>query len=271
MKGNAPVGPMARIPWAIPAAAFAWVSSVCAWAWLHPLSFHRALSWAALDSAQPGLRALALHWAVFPATEALAAFASLALAFLALGKPFRTRERVLALSAVPACAWVVLAGMPSDATALAGPSALGASAIALRCVDAFLRRREALTRWLFAGAVLVLAHAFSDRGAWSLLAAGAGVGLLGASLSEAGERLRRGARLWILEREIRRETRVRDKVDRLLLRIGREGMDRLSPAERRFLYRASRFYRLSRRELPASGRGEKPFLPAAGDPLRRPR
>ncbi len=57
-------------------------------------------------------------------------------------------------------------------------------------------------------------------------------------------------RVRLLVRQIRREARVRERVDHLLGRVSRAGLDSLSPAERRYLYRASRFFRAPRERPP---------------------
>lgn len=69
--------------------------------------------------------------------------------------------------------------------------------------------------------------------------------VVGAALSKfrPWKRLRRLWRSRRLARAIARDFATRERVDRLLARIAREGIDALPPADRRFLYRASHRYR----------------------------
>lgn len=64
-------------------------------------------------------------------------------------------------------------------------------------------------------------------------------------------------RFWRLSRRLRQEAVVRERVDLLLDRVARDGMDALSPAERRFLYRASRLFKAPHEE-PAAARSSSP-------------
>ena len=65
-------------------------------------------------------------------------------------------------------------------------------------------------------------------------------------------------RHWRLARRIRKEALVRERVDRLLARVAQGGVDALSPAERRFLYRASRFFKAPREEKVSPFLAERP-------------
>ncbi len=69
---------------------------------------------------------------------------------------------------------------------------------------------------------------------------------LPASVRRLWRRSVASVRLWRFGRHMRREAQIRERVDLLLGRVSCSGLDSLSPSERRFLYRASRFFRAPR-------------------------
>ena len=104
---------------------------------------------------------------------------------------------------------------------LAGPSALSGAALALMLGARPVRGRGDRRQWAAVAFAHGICHGLGSTGSFLLLVAGAVAGILSMFCVRSLRGILRKARLWILDLEIRRDARIRDRVDDLLGRISR--------------------------------------------------